>query len=355
MDSRYQQLAEILTSYSVNLKRGENVWIRVIGLPALKLARYVYAQSLRMGVHPYLDISDESTAPTFFSLASDEHLTAQPKIEEYIAQWSDRIITLVGEENTRALSNSDTHKILLRAKTKRNVRDMVLKKPWTLTYVPTHALAQDAGMSFHEFEDFYFGATNRDWEKEGKRIRKLAKRLNDAKKIEVVGVDTHLTLSAKGRIFVPDCGEANMPGGEVFTAPVDTSVNGHVYFNFPLLRAGKFMRDIRLWFEDGKIVKATASENEDYLTQILDTDEGARRLGEFAIGMNPGITRYMYNVLFDEKIEGTIHMAVGEAYEDCKGINKSHIHMDIVKDMKPSGSRVIVDGAVVLKDGQLVV
>ena len=144
-----------------------------------------------------------------------------------------------------------------------------------------------------------------------------------------------------------------MPGGEVFTAPVDTSVEGHVYFEFPLLRSGKLIKDIRFWFEKGRIVKASASENEDLLLKMLDTDEGARTLGEFAIGMNPGITRYMYNTLFDEKMEGTIHMAFGEAYEECGGINKSAMHVDIVKDMRTPGSKLIVDGEEILRDGKL--
>ncbi len=355
MDQRYAKLAQLLTTYSVKIKKGKHVWIRCVGLTSLQLGKEVYKEALKIGAHPYLDIHDDSLGSFYYSNAQPHQLEYPALIEEHIANWADYTISLIAQENSRSLANVESSKLLLKEKTSKKVREIIMKKPWTLTVIPTHGLAQDAMMSTDAFEDFYFNATLRDWEKEGKRLQKLAKMLTNAKLIEVKGIETDLKLSAKARVFVPDCGEANMPGGEIFTAPVDTSVEGHVYFNFPLLRSGKFIRDIRFWFEKGKIVKATASENEKYLHQILDTDEGARRLGEFAIGLNPGITQYMNNVLFDEKIQGTIHMAIGQAYEECKGINTSQIHMDIVKDMKPKGSSVIADGVTILKDGKILV
>ena len=353
MDSRYQQLAKLLLEYSVQAKHGDKIWIRATGLLSLTLAKEVYTESIKLGAHPYLDIADDSLLPSYFSLAAPHQLEARPDIEEFISTWADKIITIVAEEDTRALAGVDPHKFVIKQKTKQKIREVTMTKPWVLTYVPTKGLATDAQMSLSEFEDFYFGATLRDWKKEGKRFTKLGKRLTNAKKIEVMGKETHLTLSAVGRTFIPDNGECNMPGGEVFTAPVDTSVEGHVYFEFPLLRSGRLITDIRFWFEKGRIVKATAGQNEDLLLKMLDTDTGARTLGEFAIGMNPGITRYMNNTLFDEKIEGTIHMAFGEAYAECGGINKSAMHVDIVKDMRSKGSTVTVDGEIILQDGKL--
>lgn len=353
-DSRNSQLASILLNYSVKLQPSEKIWIRCMGIPALSLAKEVYKQALLRGSHPYIDITDDTIHPFFVDQASPEQVAAEPHVEEYLVHWADKIVTLVGEQNTRLFSNCDPTKLVARQKAKQTLRASMMKKPWVLTYVPSQSLAQEAGMSYEEFSDFYFGATLRDWEAECGRMKKLASRLSNAKKIHIIGEQTDLTMSAQGRVFIPDCGECNMPGGEVFTAPVETSVTGYVYFNFPLLRTGKYIRDIRLWFENGKIVKATASENEDFLQTIIATDAGSSYLGEFAIGMNPGITKYVNNMLFDEKIEGTIHMAIGQAYEECHGVNTSAIHMDIVKDMKVPGSKIIVDGVTILNDGKLI-
>lgn len=353
-DPRFTQLAETLITYSIKAKKNDKVWIRVFGKPAMYLGREVYRKALEVGADPYFDFSDTTINESYYQLAPEHVLSKEPEVDKFLATWADSIVTIAGEENTRLLSHVDPHKLVIRQQAKKVVRDVYIHgKPWVLTYVPSPSLAQEAGMGTEEFEDFYFGAVLRDWREESERIRSLSSQLSGAKEIEVIGKDTHLTLSAKGRIFVPDCGEYNMPGGETFTAPVDDSVEGTVYFNFPLLRESKYIRDIRLWFEKGKVVKATASENEDFLLSILDTDAGSRRLGEFAIGMNPGIRNYMNNMLFDEKIQGTIHMAIGEAYEECKGINTSAIHMDIVKDMTLPGSQVIVDGKEILRDGEL--
>lgn len=355
IDPRDTKLADILVNYSIKAKSGEKVWLRVTSPAGLPLAREVYKQLIDVGAVPQYDILDERVAKYFFDHATNTQLIAPPVVGKFIAEWCDKSIVIGADENTRELANTDNKKILVRAKATRVIRDITINKPWVITYYPTHAMAQDATMSYEEFQDFFYAACLRDWEKERARLQKLAHMMNNAKKIVVTGERTHLTLSAKGRIFIPCAGEYNMPDGEAFTAPVDDSVEGEVYFNYPLLRQGKMIRDIHFWFEKGKIVKATASENQDFLIKILDTDEGARRLGEFAVGANPNIKTYMNNVLFDEKIQGTVHMAVGEAYEECHGFNKSTIHMDIVKDMNPKGSSVVADGKVILKDGMLIV
>lgn len=355
VDQRNVKLAEILVQYSIAAKSGEKIQIRVTSHLGLPLAREVYKKVLDVGAFPFLDISDEGVSKYFFDHANEEQLTAKPELAEFIANWADKSVIIVADINTHELAQANSANMLIRSKILQPIRSISMKKPWVLTYFPTPAMAQDANMGYEEFCDFFYSACIRDWKTEDVRLKKLAAMLNDAKVIEVEGEKTSLRLSAKGRVFIPCTGQYNMPDGEVFTAPVDDSVEGHVYFNFPLLRQGKMIRDIELWFEKGRVVKAKASENEDFLNEILNTDEGARRLGEFAIGTNPGIKNYMFNVLFDEKIQGTIHMALGEAYEECKGINKSAIHMDIIKDMKPKGSLVKVDGKVILKDGKLIV
>lgn len=355
VDPRSTKLADILVHYSIKAKKGERIQVRVTSHLGLPLAREVFKKLVDVGAYPYLDISDEGVAKYFVDHATRAQLTVKPEIAEFAAKWADKSITIIADINTHEFATANAKNMLLRSKTLKPIRDISIKKPWVLAYYPTPAMAQDANMGYEEFCNFFYSACIRDWKKEDKRLKKLARMLNNAKLIEVEGEKTSLKLSATGRVFIPCTGQYNMPDGEVFTAPVDDSVEGHVYFNFPLLRQGKMIRDIHLWFEKGKVVKATASENQDFLNKILDTDPGARRLGEFAIGANPGIRNYMYNVLFDEKIQGTVHMAIGEAYEECKGYNKSAIHMDIIKDMTPKGSIVKADGKVILKEGKLVV
>jgi aminopeptidase len=354
-DHRNVQLADILVNYSIKAKPMEKVWVKTTSPAGLPLAREVYKKLIEAGAFPYLDIGDESVAKFFFDHATKQQLTAKPDIAKFLANWSDKSVNILADVNTRELAQADSAKMLVRAKLLKSIRDISIKKPWVLAYYPTPAMAQDANMGYEDFVNFYYTACLRDWKKEEKRLKKLADMMTNAKLIEVRGDRTNLRMSAKGRIFIPCAGQYNMPDGEVFTAPVDDSVEGEVYFNYPLLRQGKMIRDIHLWFEKGKVVKADASENLDLLNKILDTDPGARRLGEFAVGANPGIQNYMYNVLFDEKMLGTVHMALGEAYEECKGFNKSAIHMDIVKDMTQKGSEVVVDGKVILKNGKLIV
>lgn len=351
--NQYTRLAHLLLSYSVKATHGEHIWIRASGLGALKLGREVYREALKIGAHPYLDISDDTLSPSFFALADSHHFKEPAKIEEFIVNWADKVVTLIGEDNTRALSDVHPEKLVLKAQTKKKVRDTILTKPWVLTWVPTQATAQDAGMSLDDFEEFYFDATLRDWVKEGKAFERLATRLNTGKEVHILGKNTDLSMSIADRIWIPDNGECNMPGGEVFTAPVEDSVEGHIAFEFPVLRMGKLIRDIDLTFQKGIVTKATASENEDFLHQLLAQDKGAKKLGELAIGLNKGVTRFMYNTLFDEKMAGTIHMALGEAYEECGGTNKSHLHMDMVKDMRTPGSTFSVDGKVILQEGKL--
>ena len=354
-DPRNTQLADILLSYSIEAKPEEKIWIQVSGTLGLPLGREIYKRLVALGAYPYLDIGDDSVGKFFLDHANEKQLTKTPEIAKFIASWADKSVIIVADQNTRELAEANHNNMLLKAKAMKPIRDISLKKPWVLTYFPTYAMAQDANMGYDDFVEFYFSSVLRDWKQQHKRLQKLADLLNDAELIHIQGEDTDITLSAKGRVFVADDGKNNMPGGEVFTAPVDDSAEGHVYFNYPLLRQGKMIRDIRLWFEKGKVVKATASENQEFLRKILDTDEGSRRLGEFAIGANPGIQRYMFNVLFDEKIQGSIHMAVGEAYEECGGKNKSAIHMDIVKDMVPNGSVVSAGKKIILRNGELCV
>ena len=223
--------------------------------------------------------------------------------------------------------------------------------PWVGCQYPTAALAQEAGMPTDAFADFLYGAVLLDWDAERERMRRHADRFDAASEVRIVGPGTDLTLSIEGRTTIVDAGGANMPGGEFFTSPVETSANGVIAFTeFPAVYAGRELRDIRLRFVDGVVVDASAATEEAFLLETLDTDEGARRLGELGIGCNPGITRYMRNTLFDEKIDGTVHLALGFGFPEVGGLNTSAVHWDIVKDLR-QGGRIELDGVVVQQDG----
>jgi aminopeptidase len=350
-DPRYQQLAEILVQQCIETRPGENIWIRALSPSSLVLAREVYKAIVLAGAIPMYDIIDDSVSAFFYKHANSLQLTQKPELTEFMANKADKIITIVAEDNKGELSAADPKKVLERSKLMRPVKELIMSKPWVLTYVPTPAMAQDAHMSMDDFEDFYFGATLRDWSEMENVMMTWKERLTGVKTLRVVGEKTNLTMSVEGRTWIADDWKANMPGGEVFTSPVAETVEGEIYFTYPLYKEGKIIRDIHLFFEKGRVVKATASENEEYLHHILDTDEDARKLGEVAFGGNPGITRYMFNMLFDEKMAGTMHFALGQGFSDCGGTTQSAIHMDIVKNMRLPGSEVYLDGKIFLRDG----
>ena len=228
---------------------------------------------------------------------------------------------------------------------------MTSEIPWVSCQYPTNALAQEAGLTLDQLTEIVFGACLLDWDAEGERMRRYADRFDAAAEIRIVGDGTDLTISLDGRHGEVDDGRKNMPGGEFFFAPVESSANGVITFSeYPAVHDGQELEGIRLEFEGGKVVSASAKRGEDILHSILDRDEGARRIGELGIGCNPGITRYMKNVLFDEKIDGSIHLALGQSYTSIGGQNTSTVHWDIVKDLR-SGGRIELDGQVVQQDG----
>jgi aminopeptidase len=226
---------------------------------------------------------------------------------------------------------------------------------WVGCQYPTPALAQDAGLSLAEFADFLYGACLLDWDAERERMSRYAEHFDQAEEVRLIGDGTDIRLGLAGRSAEVDAGGANMPGGEFFLSPVEDSAEGTIVFDeFPAVYNGREVTGISLTFESGVVVEASAASNEDFLTEMLDLDEGARRLGELGIGCNPGITRYMKNTLFDEKIDGTAHLALGNGLPEVGGTNISQLHWDIVKDLRDSG-RIELDGKVVQESGRWLV
>ena len=265
----------------------------------------------------------------------------------------DALVAVDAPENTRAVAALAPERMqaLQGAYRPAMQRIMSHEVPWVGCQYPTPALAQDAGLGTDQFADLLYTACLRDWDAERKRMREHADRFDNAEEVRIVGPGTDLRLGLAGRSMKVDAGGSNMPGGEFFGCPVEGTTSGVIEFSeFPATFAGRDIAGMRLRFEDGVVVDASAETNEDFLLETLDRDEGARRVGELGIGCNPGITRYMRNTLFDEKMDGTVHIALGNSYHDLGGTNVSSIHWDIVKDLR-RGGRIELDGVTVQQDG----
>jgi aminopeptidase len=281
-------------------------------------------------------------------------LRTMPPLEEHVLMHADAFMALVAPENTRDGSDIEPRRLQLLQESGKPVMERLLSggTPWVGCHYPTAALAQDAGMTLEQFSDFLYGSVLIDWEAERERMSAIKELFDGADEVRILGDGTDLRLGLRGREGIVDAGGANMPGGEVFYSPVEDSAEGTISFSeFPGVYAGREMDGITFTFSEGRIVEASARSNEDFLLATLDTDEGSRRLGELGIGGNPGITQHMKNPAFDEKIDGTVHLAVGKGFPEIGGTNESVVHWDIVKDLR-KGGRLEVDGRVVQESGK---
>ena len=302
----------------------------------------------------------------FFKYASDDQLKHVPKPIETIYDTYDVRISVLAESNTRALSNVDPAKTVLQQQARTSLMRTFMKRSaagelrWVVAPFPTHALAQDADMGLVEYEDFVYQACLPDlndpigyWQRFSERQQSIVNWLKGKKNIHVKGPETDLRLSVDGRVFMNCDGHFNLPDGEIYTGPVEDSLEGHVCFSYPAIYNGREVDGVRLWFEKGKVVKAAAAKNEVFLNRTLDTDEGARRVGEFAIGTNKGITRFTREILFDEKIGGSFHMALGAGYPETGSKNESAIHWDMICDLR-RGGEIVVDNETIYRNGDFV-
>jgi aminopeptidase len=358
IDVRASRLAKVLVGFSRQVKRGQKV---LISGPAAAepLLLEIGREVLRAGGHPMYRMTPDAAGEVLYAEAGPEQLRFLPRSALAAAREADHFINVIAETNTQAMAQVDPKKLAIASMARRPLQEVVMRKSqWTLTLYPTRAYAQDAGMGLEEFEAFAYGAMGvleRDplavWQKAKAMQAKVLKRLRGARQVRIVGPDTDLVLSVKGRTFLPCYGSYNMPDGEIFTGPVETTAEGRIRYSFPVCYHGKEVEDVRLEFEGGKAVKATAAKNEAFLLQMLDMDAGARRLGELGIGTNYGITRFIKNILFDEKIGGTVHLALGRSYDETGGRNKSALHWDMICDLR-RGGRLEVDGKVLQADGR---
>jgi len=351
MDSRLKKLADIFTDYSIKINKGDRIELR-FGVEAKDLALEVYKNILKKGALPVLNPVVPGFAYEFFKLATDEQLTVNPIIAEFEAKNVQGNIMLGAQQNTRELSTIAPEKMTLKRKTTSHISDIIVDRDnWVIFEYPTAALAQDADMSLSEFEDFVFDACLVDWEAEEKRQLKLKKILDEGKEIRIVGENTDLTFSIEGRQSITCCGKRNMPDGEVFIAPVEDTTEGFIHYSFPAIYGGREVHGIKLKFEKGKVVEATADKNEEFLKEMIGMDKGASFLGECGIATNEGITRHVKQILFDEKIAFTVHLALGRAYKEGGGKNESALHWDMIKDLR-QGGKIIIDGEIIQEDGK---
>lgn len=358
VDERVDKLARVLVDYSIEAGEGDQVL--VLGeVGAQPLMTALYARLLEVGAFPILQAGLPGTQEIFFENARDIHYGKLPSIERSIVEEADAQIAIRAPSNTRALSNVDPRKQQARAELYKPLTEIVLKKDrWVLTLFPTEALAQEAGMGLAEYEAFAFEAMGlneedpvRYWEGKSQEQERLKERLQEAREIRIVGPETDLTLSVEGRTFINSAGRRNMPCGEVFTGPIEDSAYGTVYFSVPAAIGGREISGARLRFEEGRVVEASAERGEEYLMSLLDTDPGARYLGELGIGTNYGIKQASANVLFDEKLGGTVHFAIGRSYKETGGKNESSVHTDLVCDLR-DGGELYADGELIQRNGR---
>ncbi len=365
-DPRIDKLANVLVHYSLKVRR--NDLFRIAG-PALatSLIRAAYAEGLAAGANPYVRVSLEGLEETFYRQASDDQLRYVSELDRAEIEQVDATLAVGGKWNTRDLTGVEPRRLASRREALSDLQHRFLERAakdglrWCGTQYPTHAEAQDADMSLTDYEEFVFTAGmlhERDpvaaWEQVRREQDRIAAFLGRCKILSFRGPQIDLQISVAGRTWVNAAGERNFPDGEVFTGPVEDSASGRVRFSFPAIFQGREVDGVELTFERGKVAQARAAKGQDFLHAMLDTDAGARYLGELAFGTNYHIQRFTRNILFDEKIGGTMHMALGIGYPETGSKNTSGLHWDMICDLR-TDSEVKADGAVIYRNGKFVI
>lgn len=360
----YGKFAKLITEYCTDIKANDEALITAT-YEAYPLIKELWREIVSKGAYPRLNIMDEILTELFYKYAPENLLKYYSKIDEYIMENIDVRISILSSTHTKPLVNIDPEKMKVRAQTTAKLTEIFMRRDaegrlkWVVTAYPTRALAQEAGISPLDFEEFVFKALKlykddpvKAWQDQALWQEKIVNTLMKIKEIKFVAEDTDLTVRVDGRKWINDDGKVNMPGGEIFTAPHEDSVEGYIKFDYPAIWRGVEVKGVKLKFKNGKVIDAKAEVGENFLKKMLETDEGAKRIGELAFGLNYDIDRAIKEILFDEKIGGTIHIALGSAYLKTGGKNKSAIHWDLIKNMKKS--EVYGDGDLIYKDGKFI-
>lgn len=356
----------MIVDYCAQVEKDDKVLIQGTML-AVPLVEAVYKESIIKGAHPEVSLSTDNMQSLFFTYAQDHQLDYRSPFRKYYVDTIDAVITILADYNVRHLTNVSPEKVARRTKALEEINLTILKRAsegtleWTLAVHPTHAMAQEASMSLLEYEEFVYRACFLDtpdpvaeWKKMSGIQENIVNYLNEKSTLRIVGEDTDLTVAIQGRKWINSDGRRNFPSGEVFTGPLENSAEGSIRFTFSGIYTGKEVEDITLTFEHGTVTKAHAKKGDDLLQKMIIVDEGARRVGEIAIGTNYGITKFTKNILFDEKIGGTIHLALGRSIPDTGGTNASAIHWDLIKDMK-AGGQIYADDELFYENGTFLI
>ena len=364
-DARVEKLAQILVDHSAEIKPGDRVAIEAT-TAAQPLVRALCATILDRGGYPHLLLELPDQEEILFAHAKDEQLDAIPTFRKLAYDQFESRIRIHSDTNPRALSSVDPARQRRHQKASASILEMQMRRgadrsfKWVTTLFPTEGYAIEAEMSLSNFEDFVYRACHADqanpvayWNKVEASQKKIIDRIEGHDQVVLRGPNVDLSLSIKGRKFLNAAGKSNMPDGEVFTGPVEDSLNGFVRYSYPAMYSGVLVEGVELTFSNGKVTKATAEKNLPFLREMLESDAGARYVGEFAIGTNYEIDRFSHNILFDEKLGGSFHMALGAGYPETGSHNKSIIHWDMICGMQKD-SEILVDGEVVYKNGKFV-
>lgn len=362
-----EKYAKVLVEYSTDTKAGDLVVIRLESAEAQPLAKEVYKQVLLKGANPIVRCSVDELSELFIKYANDEQLKYIDPVTELEYKTVDKFISLGAPTNTKNMAKADTSKMAKRSAARKGLSEIMLNRAaegslsWVIADYPTNALAQEAGMSLDDYRDFVTKACHLEvsdpiakWREIGKKQEDVANYLTNTSKLRIVGEKTDVTFSTKGRKWINCCGLNNFPDGEIFTSPVEDSACGEIYFDFPAIYNGNESHKIHITLEKGKVVKATAEKGEEFLLSMLNMDEGSSFVGEVAIGTNDAIKDVTGNILFDEKIGGSIHVAFGSSYPETGGKNVSGLHWDIIKNMKEN-SQIYADDKLIYENGKFTI
>lgn len=366
-DSVWEKYAKVLVDYSTNIQKGELVIISTSSPQSKELVKSVYKRVLQKGGNPVLRTGLGDMAEVFMKYASDEQLDYIDPMTKLEYDCANAFISIGAPVNTKSMAGVDLKKMSRRGKATKALSEKMLSRAakgelkWVIADFPTHALAQEAKMSLDDYSEFLFKSCYLDLDDPVARLQQLESQqnnwvnyLNGVKELRITGEKTDITFNVEGRKWISCSGLNNYPDGEVFTSPVENAINGEIYFDFPQNYRGSSANDVHLWIENGQVVKAQASTGQDFLEAMLDMDEGSKGIGEIAFGTNEEIQDVTGNILFDEKIGGAIHMAVGASYPETGGKNVSGLHWDMIKNMK-NGGKAYADGNLIYNNGKFLI
>lgn len=367
METIWEKYAKVLVDYSVDVQKGDLVCLTAQSSEAKDLVKAIYTRIIQKGGHVITHTPITDLNGVFLKYASDEQLDYIDPIVKMEYETADKFISIGAPLNTKSMAKADLTKLARRSKATKALSEIIMNRSadgtckWVIADVPTNALAQEAKMSLDEYSEFLFNSCYLNLDDPVKKLKELdekqtkwANYLNNVKQIHIIGDRTDITFNTENRKWISCSGMNNYPDGEVFTSPVEDGINGEIYFDFPQNYHGNSAEGVHLWIENGLITKAVADKGEDFLHAMINMDEGSHRIGEIAVGTNDEIQEITGNILFDEKIGGAIHMAVGASYPETGGKNVSGLHWDMIKNMK-NGGKIYADDILIYENGKFII